>query len=98
MCCLTQNLCQTHSLEALLITTCKNGRTLTISGHQEHGDFDHSISIDGDGEDEGKEKMKDLVRCFTLPRFFYGYNLRFCFLWGEEDEGCFLIVITVRYI
>ncbi|PVD29251.1 hypothetical protein C0Q70_11848 [Pomacea canaliculata] len=62
-----QNLCQTHSLEALLITTCKNGRTLTISGHQEHGDFDHSISIDGDGEDEGKEKMKDLPPIDIVP-------------------------------
>lgn len=89
VCCLTQNLCQTHSLEALLITTCKNGRTLTISGHQEHGDFDHSISIDGDGEDEGKEKMKDLVRCFTLPRFFMVIIFDFVFCGGRRMKGVF---------
>ncbi|KAL8603378.1 hypothetical protein ACOMHN_004229 [Nucella lapillus] len=59
-----QNLCQTHSLEALLVSACKKGRCTTIGGWRDaHTDSDSS----GDGEEEDDCKMKELAVIDIMP-------------------------------
>ncbi|KAK7491576.1 hypothetical protein BaRGS_00017215 [Batillaria attramentaria] len=51
-----QNLCQTHSLESLLVSGCKKGRVITIPGH----DSDSDSSVDGEDEEDSRDKLKEL--------------------------------------
>ena len=53
-----QNLCQTHSIESLLMIGCKKGRPMSVGGWREpHSDSDSSA----DWEDEEDSKLKELV-------------------------------------
>ncbi|XP_076466715.1 ubiquitin carboxyl-terminal hydrolase 45-like [Babylonia areolata] len=60
-----QNLCQTHSLEALLVSGCKKGRSMSIGGCREsHTDSDSSGA---DGEEEEDGKLKELPVIDIVP-------------------------------
>lgn len=70
-----QNLCQTHSLEGLMVSGCKKSRSVVVGGLRDmHSDTDSS-GADGEDDDDSKAvKLKELVG----EPFVLFINTRFC--------------------